>query len=119
MIRTVTFYRTVEGKYPVKEFLDSLPGKHAQKVVWVLQLIEDLDDIPSSYLKKLKGTDEIWECRIQFGSNIYRILGFLGNGSTLVLTHGFSKKSRKISRGEIEKAEAYKKDYLKRRNKHE
>ena len=103
----------------MKDFLDSLPAKDAQKVAWVLQLVEDLDEIPSSYFKKLKGTDEIWECRIQFGSNFYRILCFFVNGALLVLTHGFSKKSRKTPRGEIEKAEIYRKDYLRRRIQHE
>jgi hypothetical protein len=29
--KTVIFYRTGEGKCPVKDFLDSLPGKVAQK----------------------------------------------------------------------------------------
>jgi phage-related protein len=119
MIRTVTFYKTIEGKCPVQEFLDSLPGKIAQKILWVLQLLEDLNDVPSSYFKKLTGTDEIWECRIRFGSTFYRILCFFVNGSTLVLTHGFSKKSRKTPKGEIEKAEVYRKDLLRRRSKHE
>jgi hypothetical protein len=72
--RTVIFHRTVDGKCPVQEFIDSLPGKVAQKIVWVLRLLEDLEIVPSSYFKKLVGTGEIWECRIQFGSNTYRIL---------------------------------------------
>jgi len=29
--RTVIFYKTVYGKCPVQDFLDSLPGKAAQK----------------------------------------------------------------------------------------
>ena len=56
MIRTVTFYKSADGNCPVEEFLDSLPGKVVQKIVWVLKLIEDLDPIPSSYLKKLPWT---------------------------------------------------------------
>ncbi|MBN2244017.1 MAG: hypothetical protein JW793_15135 [Acidobacteria bacterium] len=36
MSRTVLFYRTADGKYPVQDFLDALPGKAAQKVAWVL-----------------------------------------------------------------------------------
>jgi hypothetical protein len=63
----------VDGHYPVQESIDSLPGKIAQKIVWVLKLLEDLEMVPSSYFKKLVGTEEIWECRIQFGSNAYRI----------------------------------------------
>jgi phage-related protein len=89
------FYRTADGKCPVLEFLDSLPGKVAQKIAWVLRLLEDLDIVPSSYFKKLIGTEEIWECRIQFGSNAYRIFCFFSGNSVVVLTHGFTKKSQK------------------------
>ena len=52
-MRKVEFYRTDVGKCPIEEFLDSLSGKQAQKIAWVLQLIEDLDVIPTAYLKKL------------------------------------------------------------------
>jgi hypothetical protein len=52
MSRTVKFYKTSSGKCPIKEFLDSLSGKAAQKVVWVLRLLEDLDIIPVTYFKK-------------------------------------------------------------------
>ena len=114
MNRTVIFYRTADGKCPLQEFIDSLPGKVAQKIVWVLKLLEDLEIVPSSYFKKLVGTEEIWECRIQFGSNTYRIFCFFIDNS-VILTHGFVKKSQKTPAGEIERAEAYQRDFLKRR----
>jgi len=79
----------------------------------------DLNVLPSTYFKKLVGTDEIWECRIQFGSNSYRIFCFFLSNSIVVLTHGFMKKSRETPGHEIERAEAYKRDFLKRWNKHE
>jgi phage-related protein len=91
-----------------------LPGKVAQKIVWVLKLLEDLEIVPSSYFKKLVGTEEIWECRIQFGSNTYRIFCFFIDNS-VILTHGFVKKSQKTPAGEIERAEAYRRDFFKRR----
>ena len=75
-MRTISFYRTESGDCPVEGFLDSLTGKQAQKVLWVLQLIEELNRVPSQYFKKLVDTDEIWEVRVQFGSNIFRMLGF-------------------------------------------
>jgi phage-related protein len=115
--RTVLFYRTLDGKCPVQDFLDSLSGKVAQKIAWVLRLVEDLDIIPSSYFKKLVGTEEIWECRIQFGSNAYRIFCFFAENSVVVLTHGFVKKSQKAPAYEIERAEAYRRDFLKRRTR--
>jgi phage-related protein len=112
--RTVLFYKTIDGRCPVQEFLDSLPGKVSQKIVWVLRLLEDMDIVPASYFKKLAGTEDIWECRIQFSSNAYRIFCFFMNNS-VVLTHGFVKKSQKTPAGEIERAEAYRRDFLKRR----
>ena len=61
MSRTVIFYKTADGRCPAHDFIDSLPSKVEQKITWVLNLLEDLDIIPSSYFKKLVGT-EIWEC---------------------------------------------------------
>jgi phage-related protein len=91
-----------------------LSGKTAQKVTWVLQLIEELDAVKEQYLKKL--ASEIWECRIQFRGNLFRILCFF-DGAEVVLTHGFQKKTQKTPRKEIEKAETYRTDYLQRRAK--
>ena len=114
MKRTVILYSTADGKCPIKDFLDVLPGKVAQKVTWVLHLLEDLDVIPVTYFKKLTGSDEIWECRIQLGSNAYRLFCFMLSGTVVVLTHGLRKKTQKTPKSEIDKAEAYRKDYLRR-----
>jgi phage-related protein len=115
MGKTVIFYTTAGGKCPIQEFFDSLPGKAAQKVTWVLNLIEDFDVVPATYFKKLVSTEDIWECRIQLGSNAYRIFCFFDGLSVVVLTHGLIKKTQKTPQGEIERAEAYRRDYLQRR----
>lgn len=117
MKRTVIFYRTKDGNCPVERYLDSLSAKVAQKITWVLNLIEDLDFIPKQYYKKLKGTDDIWECRIKSGSNYHRILSFMYKNNFIVLTHGFIKKTSKVPKKEIKKAEDYKKDFYERRKK--
>ncbi len=117
MHRTVIFYKTKEGRCPVKELLDSLDGKAAQKIIWVLNLLEDMDNIPSLYFKKLIGSDGIWECRIKYGSNIYRIFCFMLDNSCVVLTHGFIKKTQKTPASEIERAKKYKSDFIKRSRK--
>lgn len=116
MKRQIIFYRTKDGKCPVEEFLDSLSGKVAQKIAWVLEILEIQGRLPATYFKKLVNTD-IWECRIQLGSNIYRFLCFFDKGSIIVLTHGFIKKTQKTPSGEIERAETYKKDYVARQKK--
>lgn len=98
----------------MKNFLDSLPGKVLQKIAWVLRLISEMEKIPTMYFKKLKSSDDIWECRIKLGSNIYRLFCFFANGSIIVLTHGIVKKSQKTPKKEIEKAIRYKNDYKRR-----
>jgi len=116
-MRTVNFYRLSNGKSPVDEFLDSLTGKQAQKVLWVLQVIEELDVIPKQYFKKLVDSDDIWEVRIQFGNDIFRLLGFFDGGALIILTNGFAKKTQKTPPQEIELAVRRKDDYLERKKK--
>ena len=112
--RVVEFYQEGE-KCPVAEFLDTLPGKTAQKVLWVLKLVEEIDWVPIQYFKKLEGTDEIWEVRADFGRSAIRLLGFWSGGAFIVLTNGFQKKSQKTPIDEINLAEERRRKYLGRR----
>jgi len=114
-MRTIEFYRLAGGQCPVEEFLDSLNGKQAKKILWVLQLIEDLDMVPRQYFKKLVSSDDIWEIRIQSGNDIFRLLSFFYKGSILILTNGFAKKSQKTPQKEIALAVRRKADYFSRR----
>jgi len=93
------------------DFLDSHSGKVTQKITWVLKLIEETEMVPKEYFKKLTPYD-IWEVRISFSGNKYRILAFIYENSQLILTHGFIKKTQKIPKSEIEKAIACKEDFL-------
>lgn len=113
-VREIIFYRTKKGDCPVETFLDSLNAKQAQKVVWVLTLIETTAMVPKQYLKKLTGTDDIWEVRIEFGSDTFRLLGFMDKGDLVILTNGFAKKSQKTPLTEIAIAEQRKNDHLSR-----
>jgi phage-related protein len=116
-MRTVNFYRLSNNNSPVEEFLDSLTGKQAQKVLWVLQLIEELDIVPRQYFKKLVDSEGIWEVRIHFGNDIFRLLGFFDGGTLLILTNGFAKKAQKTPPQEIALAIRRKEEYLARRKR--
>ena len=113
-MREILFYKTESGECPVERFLNSLSPKQAQKVTWVMQVVEELDKVPTTYLKKLKNTDDIWEIRVQVGSNIFRFLGFFEKGNFIVLTNGFQKKTQKTPKSEITLSEQRKQDYLAR-----
>jgi len=111
-MRKIIFYEIEEGKKPVENFLDSLTAKQAQKVAWVLQLIEKQPNVPTTYLKKLTNTEDIWEVRAQLGNDIFRLLGFFDTNDLVILTNGFAKKTQKTPKSEIDIAENYKRRYL-------
>ena len=104
MARSIEFYRTEDGDCPVREFLDHLDGKDAQKVLWVFRLIERIDRVPKQYLKKLVGSDDIWECRVRTAKGAYRFFSFFVHGGDLVVTHGYSKKTNRADPREIRRA---------------
>jgi len=114
-MRKIIFYRTVSGQNPIEDFLDHLPAKSAQKVTWVLQLVEDLEQVPSQYFKKLVSTQDLWEIRVSAGSNIFRFIGFFDGPNIVVVTHGFQKKTQKTPKRAIKIAEERKKDYFRRK----
>ncbi len=111
------FYRTKSGACPIEDFLDSLSDKQAQRVAWVLRLVEERDSVPTQYFKKLAGTKDIWEVRVQAGSDTIRLLGFLAGSGSFVLTNGFAKKTQKTPPKEISLAEQRKRDHLDRSRK--
>ena len=59
--------------------------------------------------------DGIFELRAKVGSDISRVLYFFFVGRKIILTNGFIKKTQKTPRGEIEKANTYRKEYLSRK----
>ncbi len=114
-MREIILYETASGKCPVESFLDSLNPKQALKVTWTLQLIEELPKVPTQYFKKLVNTDEIWEVRVIFKSDIFRLLGFFDGNNLIVLNHAFQKKTQKTPKQAIRTAEKRKQDYFERK----
>lgn len=112
----IKFYEDENENSPIVDFLDGLKPKEAQKVTWVLQLIEDHDIVPRTYFKKLVNTDDIWEVRVQTGNDIFRLLSFMEGNKVIILTNGFQKKTQKTPKKEILLAEKRKRDWI-RRNK--
>lgn len=114
-MREIVFYSTPTGKVPVEEFLDSLAGKQAQKVTWVLQLVEELGRVPAKFLRKLEGTNDLWEVRVAFGGAEFRLLGFMDGTQRLVLVHAFAKKTRKTPKRHLATAVHRKRDFIERK----
>ncbi len=82
-----------------------------EKILWTIRLIEDVEVVPSIYLKSISGTDAIYEIRIQTGSDIFRIFCFFDKDNLVVVGNGFQKKTQKTPKNEIIKAIQIKLNY--------
>ena len=74
------------------DFFNSQSEKVKDKIDYVFFLITTFDRLPSKFFKHLKGTDGLFEIRIEFESNIFRIFCCLDEGKLVVLFNGFQKK---------------------------
>ena len=97
--RKITFYKNY-----FQEFFDKQNKKVKTKIVWTLDLIEDLHRVPETYLKHIENTEGLYEIRVQLGSDIFRIFCFFDQGQLVVLVNGFQKKTQKTPKKEIEMA---------------
>ena len=108
------FYDLPDGREPAREFLDSLDVKMRAKMVRTIELLQhNGTSLREPYSKALE--DGIFEVRAKVGSDISRVLYFFFVGHRIVLTNGFIKKTRKTPLGEIERAKAYRREYLERK----
>ena len=108
------FYTKEDGTEPAKEFLTDLDTKMRAKMVRTIALLQANGNLlREPYSKPLQ--EGIFELRAQVGTDITRVLYFFYIGRHIVLTNGFIKKSQKTPPGEIERAIAYKNDFLARK----
>ena len=94
-----------------EDFLIKQRPKVKEKIIWTFLLIEEVQQVPETYLKHLEGTDGLYEIRIQLGSDIFRIFCFFDEGKLVVLANGFQKKTQKTPKKEIIKALKIKEEY--------
>jgi len=112
-IRQVVAYKNY-----FEDFLKKQTKKVQDKIYKILEAIETLEYVPDRYLKHLKGTDGLYEARIQLGSNIWRVFCFFDRGKLVILLNGFQKKTQKTPKREIDKAIKLKKQYYEEKRKY-
>lgn len=107
MARQIIFY----GDYFIN-FYKELDIKAKQKIQYVLELVKQVDRVPEKFLSPITGQNGLYEIRIEFQSNIYRVFCCFDEGKLVVLFNGFQKKTQKTPTTEIEKAMRIKKEYF-------
>ena len=95
----------VEFSEEAVEFIESLDEKTKAKILYNIKLSQYKND--NELFKKL--TDNIWEFRTLYKKTYYRFFAFwdkTNKQETLVIsTHGIEKKTGKVPKNEILKAE--------------
>lgn len=109
----ILFYEKEDGRVPVEEFLRTLDSKARAKTVREIGLLREFGtELREPYSKFLQ--DGIFELRIRFSSDSFRVFYFFCRGRTIVLTNAFIKKTNKTPSGELRQALLSKADFERR-----
>jgi len=98
-------------------FYKDLETKVKEKIQYVFELIKQVDRVPDKFLAPMTGFDGLFEIRIKYQSNIYRIFCCFDKGQLVVVFNGFQKKTQKTPKKEIEKAMRLRFEYFELKKK--
>ena len=104
MKRRIVAYRNY-----YRDFFESLDEGTKEKVLYGLLLLKTQERLPAKFVKYLR--DGLYELRIEWQSNIYRIFFCYDKGYIVILFNGFQKKTQKTPEKEINKALKLKQKY--------
>lgn len=105
--REIHFYK----KY-FEDFFETLTDNTKDKIDEVLYMISVLERIPSKFFKSIEGCKGLFEIRVEYESNIYRIFCCFDKGNLVILFNGFHKKTQKTPPKELTKAIKIMEDYF-------
>lgn len=86
--------------------------KVQKKIEYVFKIIRTVQNVPDKFLDHITGTNGLYEIRIEFESNNYRIFCCFDKGNLVILFNGFRKKTLKTPRSEIDLALKLKYEYF-------
>lgn len=88
----VRFYRTEAGNEPVRDWLRDLSREQRHLIGTEIKTVQIGWPLGMPLVRKME--QGLWEMRIDLGDTVARLM-FTLLGDTLVLLHGFIKKSQK------------------------
>ncbi len=91
------------------DFMDTLTLDVQEKIDFALGLLRVQNRVSKKFVKFIY--DGLFELRVEWEGNIYRVFFIFDAGSIVVLFNGFQKKTQKTPKNEIEKALKIKDDY--------
>ena len=100
-ILDIRFYATELGAEPVREWLKLLPAVDRKVIGEDMKTVQFGWPLGMPLVRSMGGG--IWEVRIRLENRIARVL-FILDGSTMVLLHGFIKKTQATSLSDLDLA---------------
>lgn len=94
------------------DFFEQQTEKVKEKIDHVLFVVTVAARIPQKFFQHLEGTNGLYEIRVEFQGNIYRIFCCFDEGQVVILFNGFQKKTQKTPSGELEKAMKIRNEYF-------
>ena len=94
-----------------EDFFKEQNRKVQDKIIKVPDILEQVDRVPSTYLKYIEGANGLFEIRVQLGNNIFRIFCCFDGDRIVVLFSGFQKKTQKTPPGEIARVQRIMTEY--------
>lgn len=113
---TTEFFLETNGSSPVEEFLDSLDLKTRARFRWSMEQLQIRNIIAREPLVRHL-EDDLWELREESHTNIYRIIYFFFTGRRIIFLHGFTKKTQRTPRNELEIARRRQVEFLLRQKR--
>ncbi len=110
-IRDLIFYKEY-----FEDFFEKQNIKVKEKIDYVLFVITHAERVPEKFLKHIEGSKGLYEIRVEFGGNIFRIFCCFDRDKIVVLFNGFQKKSAKTPGQQIELAYKLMKEYFDTKN---
>lgn len=103
----VVFYRTDNGREPVRQWLKKMPREDRRSIGIDLKTVQFGWPLGMPLVRKLE--PGIWEVRSNLDRRIARVL-FTVIGDRMILLHGFIKKGQKTPATDLELARSRKAD---------
>jgi phage-related protein len=89
--------------------METLTDKEQDKVQYALLLLKKQNKVSIKFVKHIQ--DGLYELRIAYNGNIYRVFFIFDEGNIVVLSNGFQKKTQKTPENEINVAVKIKEAY--------
>ena len=94
--RIIKLYKNYFSEFYLKQ-----PENVRRKINFCLDIVRLEDRISQKFLRNINGVDGLFEIRVEYAGNIYRIFCCFDKGALVILFNAFQKKTMKTPKKEI------------------